>query len=149
MAYACYFKCNVFSLCFFKRGFRFRYPCEGLSLVGLPGAYSEKGSKSYPSVWLHNYHGPARIVVSLVTVTEPHMPHAHSLIGKNSNDGVVTVQIGPEHGMIAWYCNLDIVIKVKTYMPEICLLERVFHMAATQKFLFLFMGGQSSHLCSV
>ena len=63
------------------------------------------------------------------------MPHAHSLIGKNSNDGVVTVQIGPEHGMTARYnCNLDIVIKikVKTYMPEICLLlERVFHMAAT------------------
>ena len=44
------------------------------------------------------------------------MPHAHSLIGKNSNDGVVTVQIGPEHGMTARYCNLDIVIKVKTYI---------------------------------
>ena len=43
------------------------------------------------------------------------MPHAHSLIGKNSNDGVVTVQIDPEHGMTARYCNLDIVIKVKTY----------------------------------
>ena len=54
------------------------------------------------------------------------MPHAHSLIGKNSNDGVVTVQIGPEHGMTARYCNLDIVIKVKSYLPEICLLERVF-----------------------
>ena len=51
------------------------------------------------------------------------MPHAHSLIGKNSNDGVVTVQIGPEHGMTARYCNLVIVIKVKTYMPEICLWE--------------------------
>ena len=47
------------------------------------------------------------------------MPHAHSLIGKNSNDGVVTVQIGPEHGMTARYCNLDIVIKVKSYLPEI------------------------------
>ena len=77
------------------------------------------------------------------------MPHAHSLIGKNSNDGVVTVQIGPEHGMTARYCNLDIVIKVKAYLPEICLLERVFRMRATQKFLFLFMGGQSSHPCSV
>ena len=44
------------------------------------------------------------------------MPHAHSLIGKNSNDGVVTVQIGPEHGMTARYCNLVIVIKVKIYV---------------------------------
>jgi len=44
------------------------------------------------------------------------MPHAHSLIGKNSSDGVVTVQIGPEHGMTARYCNLDTVIIVKTYI---------------------------------
>ena len=44
------------------------------------------------------------------------MPHAHSLIGQNCNDGVVTVQIGPEHGMTARYCNLDIVIKIKTYI---------------------------------
>ncbi|KAM7449939.1 Nuclear factorNF-kappa-B p105 subunit [Porites harrisoni] len=91
-----------------QRGFRFRYPCEGPSHGGLPGQYSEKGKKSYPSVQLSNYHGPARIVVSLVTVTEPHMPHAHSLIGKNSNDGVVTVQIGPEHGMTASFPNLGI-----------------------------------------
>ena len=54
------------------------------------------------------------------------MPHAHSLIGKNSNDGVVTVQIGPEHGMTARYCNLVIVIKVKIYMPEICLWKEFF-----------------------
>ena len=59
--------------------------------------------RSYPSIQLSNYHGPARIVVSLVTVDEPYMPHAHSLIGKNVNDGVLTVQIGPEHGMTARY----------------------------------------------
>ena len=106
----------IFFSLFSQRGFRFRYPCEGPSHGGLPGQYSEKGKKSYPSVQLTNYHGPARIVVSLVTVSEPYMPHAHSLIGKNSNDGVVTVQIGPEHGMTARYCNLDIVIKVKTYI---------------------------------
>ncbi|XP_073234456.1 nuclear factor NF-kappa-B p105 subunit-like [Porites lutea] len=91
-----------------QRGFRFRYPCEGPSHGGLPGQYSEKGKKSYPSVQLSNYHGPARIVVSLVTVSEPYMPHAHSLIGKNSNDGVVTVQIGPEQGMTASFPNLGI-----------------------------------------
>ena len=31
------------------------------------------------------------------------MPHAHSLIGKNASNGVVTVQIGPEQGMTARY----------------------------------------------
>ena len=91
---------NLISV-FMQRGFRFRYPCEGPSHGGLPGQYSEKGKKSYPSVQLCNYQGPARIVVSLVTVDEPPMPHAHSLIGKNSNNGAVTVQIGPEHGMTA------------------------------------------------
>ena len=91
-----------------QRGFRFRYPCEGPSHGGLPGQYSEKGKKSYPSVQLCNYQGPARIVVSLVTVDEPPMPHAHSLIGKNAMNGVVTVQIGPEHGMTARYHSFDI-----------------------------------------
>ena len=92
---------------FLQRGFRFRYPCEGPSHGGLPGQYSEKGKKSYPSVQLCNYQGPARIVVSLVTVDEPPMPHAHSLIGKNSTNGVVTVQIGPEQGMTATWVVYD------------------------------------------
>ena len=70
------------------------------------------------------------------------MPHAHSLIGKNSNDGVVTVQIGPEHGMTARYCNLDI-------HSRNTLFGKSFYIAVTQKFLFLLKGGQSSHLCSV
>lgn len=52
---------------------------------------------------LCNYKGPARIVVSLVTSDENPMPHAHSLIGKNASNGVVTVQIGPEQGMTARY----------------------------------------------
>lgn len=52
---------------------------------------------------LCNYKGPARIVVSLVTSDDNPMPHAHSLIGKNASNGVVTVQIGPEHGMTARY----------------------------------------------
>ncbi|XP_078366707.1 nuclear factor NF-kappa-B p105 subunit-like [Oculina patagonica] len=106
-----------------QRGFRFRYPCEGPSHGGLPGQYSEKGKKSYPSVQLCNYQGPARIVVSLVTVDEPPMPHAHSLIGKNSNNGVVTVQIGPEHGMTASFPNLGIQHVTKKLVAKV-LMER-------------------------
>lgn len=33
-----------------QRGFRFRYGCEGPSHGGLPGASSEKGRKTYPTV---------------------------------------------------------------------------------------------------
>ena len=38
------------------------------------------------------------------------MPHAHSLIGKNAANGVVTVQIGPEHGMTARYMFSIIIV---------------------------------------
>ncbi|KAJ7381142.1 Nuclear factor NF-kappa-B p105 subunit [Desmophyllum pertusum] len=110
-----------------QRGFRFRYPCEGPSHGGLPGQYSEKGKKSYPSVQLCNYQGPARIVVSLVTVDEPPMPHAHSLIGKNSQNGVVTVQIGPEHGMTASFPNLGIQHVTKKSVGKV-LMERYIKM---------------------
>ena len=37
-----------------QRGFRFRYPCEGPSHGGLPGAFSERGKKSYPSVQVNS-----------------------------------------------------------------------------------------------
>lgn len=90
---------------FLQRGFRFRYPCEGPSHGGLPGRQSEKNKKTYPSVQLCNYKGPARIVVSLVTLEDPPMPHAHSLVGKNAQNGTVTVQIGPEQGMTARYVH--------------------------------------------
>jgi len=57
---------------------------------------------------MNNYQGPCRIVVSLVTEEEPPMLHAHSLTGKNaSEDGMVTVQIGPDQGMTArWILNI-------------------------------------------
>lgn len=110
-----------------QRGFRFRYPCEGPSHGGLPGQYSEKGKKSYPSVQLYNYQGPARIVVSLVTVDEPPWPHAHSLIGKNAQNGVVIVQIGPEHGMTASFPNLGIQHVTKKSVGKV-LMERYLKM---------------------
>ena len=89
----------ILALC--QRGFRFRYPCEGPSHGGLPGERTEKGKKTFPSVQLCNYKGPARIVVSLVTAEDPPRPHAHSLVGKNATNGNVTVQIGTEQGMTA------------------------------------------------
>ncbi|KAK3739735.1 hypothetical protein QZH41_016183 [Actinostola sp. cb2023] len=92
-----------------SRGFRFRYPCEGPSHGGLPGEFTSSKNKSYPSVQLCNYKGPCRIVVSLVTEDEPHMPHAHSLTGKNASpEGIVTVQIGLEQGMTASFPNLGV-----------------------------------------
>ncbi|XP_028940233.1 nuclear factor NF-kappa-B p100 subunit-like, partial [Antrostomus carolinensis] len=75
-----------------QRGFRFRYGCEGPSHGGLPGASSEKGRKTYPTVKICNYTGMARIEVDLVTHSDPPRVHAHSLVGKQfSNLGVLHV----------------------------------------------------------
>lgn len=127
-----------------QRGFRFRYPCEGPSHGGLPGQFSEKGKKSYPSVQLCNYQGPARIVVSLVTSDEPPMPHAHSLIGKNSNNGVVIVQIGPEHGMTASFPNLGIQHVTKKKVSQV-LMERYLKMQTLHTATLNAMTADNSH----
>lgn len=43
-----------------QRGFRFRYGCEGPSHGGLPGASSEKGRKTYPTVKVSTALGRGR-----------------------------------------------------------------------------------------
>ncbi|KAM8848359.1 nuclear factor NF-kappa-B p105 subunit isoform 2-T2 [Synchiropus picturatus] len=79
-----------------QRGFRFRYSCEGPSHGGLPGASSEKNRKTYPSVKIRSYQGPARVVVQLVTaMTAPLHPqlHAHSLVGKQCDKGICVMDV--------------------------------------------------------
>ncbi|XP_056899453.1 nuclear factor NF-kappa-B p105 subunit isoform X1 [Takifugu flavidus] len=91
-----------------QRGFRFRYGCEGPSHGGLPGASSEKNRKSYPTVQVNNYQGPARVVVQLVTALTP-VPqlHAHSLVGKQCDKGICVVDLQPKDSSIS-FPNLGI-----------------------------------------
>ncbi|KAM9456939.1 nuclear factor NF-kappa-B p105 subunit [Clarias gariepinus] len=90
-----------------QRGFRFRYGCEGPSHGGLPGACSEKNRKTYPQVKICHYHGPARIVVQLVTNTkQPHL-HAHSLVGKQCDKGICIADLQPKDSSIS-FPNLGI-----------------------------------------
>ncbi|XP_040291263.1 nuclear factor NF-kappa-B p100 subunit [Bufo bufo] len=92
-----------------QRGFRFRYVCEGPSHGGLPGASSEKGKKTYPTVKIFNYVGMAKIEVDLVTHTDPPRVHAHSLVGKHANEtGNCMLTVGPKD-MTAQFNNLGIV----------------------------------------
>ncbi|XP_053166338.1 nuclear factor NF-kappa-B p100 subunit [Hemicordylus capensis] len=102
-----------------QRGFRFRYGCEGPSHGGLPGASSEKGHKTYPTVKISNYVGPARIEVDLVTHTDPAQVHAHSLVGKQCNeDGNCIVMVGPKD-MTAQFNNLGVLHVTKKNMMEV------------------------------
>ncbi|XP_021505898.1 nuclear factor NF-kappa-B p100 subunit isoform X1 [Meriones unguiculatus] len=102
-----------------QRGFRFRYGCEGPSHGGLPGASSEKGRKTYPTVKICNYEGPARIEVDLVTHSDPPRAHAHSLVGKQCSElGVCAVSVGPKD-MTAQFNNLGVLHVTKKNMMEI------------------------------
>uniref|UniRef100_A0A8C5R8E9 Nuclear factor kappa B subunit 2 n=1 Tax=Leptobrachium leishanense TaxID=445787 RepID=A0A8C5R8E9_9ANUR len=102
-----------------QRGFRFRYVCEGPSHGGLPGATSEKGKKTYPTVKIFNYVGLAKIEVDLVTHTDPPRVHAHSLVGKAANeDGIYVTDVGPKD-MTAQFNNLGIVHVTKKSQIEI------------------------------
>ncbi|KAJ1142658.1 hypothetical protein NDU88_008971 [Pleurodeles waltl] len=102
-----------------SRGFRFRYGCEGPSHGGLPGASSEKGRKTYPTVKIFNYIGPARIEVDLVTHTDPPRVHAHSLVGKQcSPSGICVTTVGPKD-MTAQFNNLGILHVTKKNQLEI------------------------------
>ncbi|KAM4851514.1 nuclear factor NF-kappa-B p100 subunit isoform 2-T2 [Thomomys bottae] len=102
-----------------QRGFRFRYGCEGPSHGGLPGASSEKGRKTYPTVKICNYEGLAKIEVDLVTHSDPPRAHAHSLVGKQCSDlGVCAVSVGPKD-MTAQFNNLGVLHVTKKNMMEI------------------------------
>ncbi|XP_072924098.1 nuclear factor NF-kappa-B p105 subunit-like isoform X3 [Hemitrygon akajei] len=90
-----------------QRGFRFRYGCEGPSHGGLPGVSSEKNKKTYPTVKVHNYTGPVKIVVQLVTIDEPPLLHVHSLVGRQCKNGICVVQIDSED-MTASFPNLGV-----------------------------------------
>ncbi|KAJ8405402.1 hypothetical protein AAFF_G00318750 [Aldrovandia affinis] len=69
------------------RGMRFRYKCEGRSAGSIPGEKSNDTTKTHPAIKVHNYSGPLRVRISLVTKTPPYKPHPHELVGKDCNHG--------------------------------------------------------------
>jgi hypothetical protein len=73
---------------------RFRYECEGRSAGSIPGCNSTAENKTFPTIELVNYNGPAAVVVSCVTKQMPYRPHPHNLVGKEGcKKGVCTMII--------------------------------------------------------
>ncbi|CAB1343509.1 unnamed protein product [Coregonus sp. 'balchen'] len=103
-----------------KRGFRFRYECEGPSHGGLPGASSERNRRTYPTVKVSNYVGIARVEVQLVTHTDPPQVHAHSLVGRHccTESGTCSVDVGP-NDLTAQFSNLGILHVTKKGVVEV------------------------------
>ncbi|XP_061565499.1 LOW QUALITY PROTEIN: transcription factor p65 [Cololabis saira] len=69
------------------RGMRFRYKCEGRSAGSISGEKSNDTTKTYPAIKVHNYSGPMRVRISLVTKNPPYKPHPHELVGKDCKHG--------------------------------------------------------------
>ncbi|XP_037083508.1 proto-oncogene c-Rel-like isoform X2 [Pollicipes pollicipes] len=91
-----------------SKALRFRYECEGRSAGSIPGANSTSDNKTFPSVKVVNYQGPAVVVVSCVTKDPPYRPHPHNLVGKDGcKKGVCTVNLNVET-MSVTFQNLGI-----------------------------------------
>ncbi|XP_039631961.1 nuclear factor NF-kappa-B p105 subunit-like isoform X2 [Polypterus senegalus] len=90
-----------------QRGFRFRYGCEGPTHGVLQGVSSEKNRKTYPTIKIFNYEGPAKIIVQCVTTDEPPLLHADSVVGKQCENGVCVGYVNPDN-MTASFPNLGI-----------------------------------------
>ncbi|KAF2353654.1 Rel domain (RHD) DNA-binding domain [Trinorchestia longiramus] len=90
------------------KALRFRYICEGRSAGSIPGVSSTAENKTFPSIQVMNYTGPAVVVVSCVTVDPPHRAHPHNLVGKEGcKKGVCTMTINNE-SMQCVFSNLGI-----------------------------------------
>ncbi|XP_036360935.1 nuclear factor NF-kappa-B p105 subunit isoform X4 [Octopus sinensis] len=107
-----------------SRGFRFRYKCEGPSHGGLQGAHSQKSKRTYPTVQILNYKGPALFVVSLVTDDpEPYL-HAHELVGKNCSKGICTIEVPSTNNPTCKLQNIGVMHVTKRKVIDI-LRERI------------------------
>ena len=73
----------------------FRYECEGRSAGALQGENSTNENRTYPSIQVVGYHGPAVCVVSLVEMDQPYRTHPHKLVGRDGlcKEGVCSVEI--------------------------------------------------------
>ncbi|KAJ8246792.1 hypothetical protein GJAV_G00255450 [Gymnothorax javanicus] len=76
-----------------QRGMRFRYKCEGRSAGSIPGEKSNDTTKTHPAIKIHNYSGPVRVRISLVTKTPPYKPHPHELVGKDCKHGYYEAEL--------------------------------------------------------
>ncbi|XP_037048462.1 embryonic polarity protein dorsal-like [Bradysia coprophila] len=72
------------------KSMRFRYSSEGNSAGSILGVKSTEDAKTYPSIRVLNYEGPARVRVSCVTIDEIPKPHPNRLVGKPCSEGICT-----------------------------------------------------------
>ena len=100
----------------------FRYECEGRAAGALTGASSTHDNRTFPTIKVHGYQGPAVVVVSCVTDKEPYKAHPHNLVGKQlCKKGVCSQEVNVAD-MTAVFTHLGIqCVKKKDGMFILCL----------------------------
>ncbi|KAJ7307406.1 hypothetical protein JRQ81_009422 [Phrynocephalus forsythii] len=78
---------------------RFRYQCEGRLAGSIPGERSTDTTKTHPTIKIHNYVGPGKVRISLVTKEAPYRPHPHDLVGKDCKEGYYEAELSPERSI--------------------------------------------------
>ena len=87
---------------------RFRYACEFRSGGCIYGVNSSAEAKTYPSIKVHGYKGPAAILVSCVTKDDLPKPHPHSVLFQNScKNGVFSMIVNLDNDVVT-FKNLSI-----------------------------------------
>lgn len=107
-----------------ERGYRFRYKSEGATHGGIQGNNTRKGKKTYPTIQIHNFHGPIKVVVQLVTTDSHPILHPHRLDGKHCVDGFYVQDFLPNDNMIFQLHHLSILHVTKKEVPSF-LLQRI------------------------
>ncbi|XP_031788427.1 embryonic polarity protein dorsal isoform X2 [Nasonia vitripennis] len=91
------------------KAIRFRYEREGRAAGKLDGEMTTDHQKTYPTIKIENYKGPAQVVVSCVSKDPPYYPHPHNLVstGKQVSNGIRSF-ITDTQEMIVRFQNLRI-----------------------------------------
>ena len=94
---------------------RFRFPIEGRSAGSIAGVTSTAENKTFPTIEIVGYKGPAKVVVSCVEdkfYTElngykTYRAHPHNLVGKQCKEGVCIMDIN-EETMTCQFSNIGV-----------------------------------------
>ena len=94
---------------------RFRFPIEGRSAGSIAGVTATAENKTFPTIQIVGYQGPAKVVASCVEdkcYTEQngyktYRAHPHNLVGKHCKEGVCIMDIN-EETMTCQFANIGV-----------------------------------------
>ena len=94
---------------------RFRFPIEGRSAGSIAGVSATADNKTFPTVEIVGYKGPAKVVVSCVEDKfytdlngyKTYRAHPHNLVGKHCKEGVCIMDVN-EETMTCQFSNIGV-----------------------------------------